>query len=531
MSLNESSESAALANSASSNEADFSAENSSDTVKVLVIEDSRAFAMSVAQAIQAAHGFEVLIAYDYHSAQELLAQHKHELAVAIADLNLPDAKDGAAAELLAREGVPCIAFTGNFSPELRTFVHSVGVADYVLKKDRHDIEYVANMVGRLYHNRSTKLLIVDDRKSEREYLKAVLERQCYQVFGAESGEHALQCLAQDDSIRVVLVDLVMEGMDGFELLSEIRRRHDVTQMAIIGISGKASTEEIARFIKYGGNDFLLKPFEQEQVTCRVNSSVQMLSQFDRLNTLNEQKNELIGMAAHDIRSPLGVVLSAATMLEKEDVSERGKALLGLSKQSANQMMELLNSLLDMSAVQTAKISVEFEKILLKDVLERVAMDMSLMLEDKAQTLQLEIPPEPIFVNADKLRLKEVLENLLSNAIKYSQRGATIEMRLSSNVSHARIQVVDEAGGIPEDEQGQLFKAFCKISTKPTEGEHSTGLGLAICKRIVELHHGTIRYKTTTRRTTVFGDANPDSRIGQESKTKGSVFEVLLPLAD
>lgn len=477
---------------------------------VLIIEDAMAFALSVSEAIKASYDFEVYIASDYQQAKAMLARHKDELFVAIADLNLPDAQDGATAELMSKEGIPCIAFTGNFSPKLRDFVHRVGVADYVLKKDRYDIDYVVKMVGRLYKNRGLQVLVVDDRQSARELLKAMLERQCYQVLVADSGKQALTLLEQNPDVRIVLTDLIMEGMDGFGLLTEIRRAHDVTQMAIIGISGKASNAEIARFIKYGGNDFLLKPFEQEQVVCRVNSNVEMLEQFDRLSDLSEQKNELIGMAAHDIRGPLGVVASATSLMAKENLSERGKMLLNLCQQSTDQMMDLLNSLLDMSAIENAKISVHLDRILLSDVLQKVATDNALLIEGKAQRLHLQIPPDPIYVDGDKLRLKEMLENLLSNAIKYSQRGANIELCLSANVSHARIQVIDEAGGIPKSERSELFKAFAKISTKPTDGERSTGLGLAICKRIAELHHGTISYK--------------------DNASLGSIFEVVLPLS-
>jgi len=475
---------------------------------VLMVEDSRSFAATVSTAIREAHGYEVLVAYDFEQAEMLVKEHRDDIFVAITDLNLPDAQDGAAAELMANEGIPCIAFTGNYSDSLREMVHSIGVADYVLKKDRHDIDYVVGMVRQLWLNRKTHVLVVDDQSSARAYLKVLLERQCYQVTEAASGAEALRLLEGSD-FRMVMIDIVMEGMDGFELLNQIRRSVDVSKMAIIGFSGNASPENIARFIKHGGNDFLAKPFEPEQVTCRLNTNAQLLERFDRLNQLNEQKNELLGMAAHDIRGPLGVILSGASLLKPEVSSDRGNLLVSMMSEAAEQMESLLDGLLDISAIQDATISINKEKVLLSELVEHAARMSELMVNDKSQKLTLSIPPDKVWVNVDRLRMQEVLHNLISNAVKYSPRGGTFELCLSSNHEQARVQVIDEAGGIPESERHLLFKPFAKVSTKPSDGERSTGLGLSICHRIVDLHKGTLRYK--------------------ENANVGSVFEIQLPL--
>ena len=337
-------------------------------------------------------------------------------------------------------------FTGNFSANLRDTVLNLGVADYVLKKGQQDIDYIVGIIQRLSTNRGIKLLVVDDSRSSREILKALLEQQCFQVTAVRSGRFALDLLEQGQQFRIILVDLIMDEMDGFELLSELRQRYDVTQMSIIGVSGKASSEQVAKFMKYGGNDFLLKPFQQEQVACRVNANAQSLDQFDRLNELNEQKNELLGMAAHDIRGPLGVVLSANSMLQREALTSHGKLLVELASEAAEEMETLLNSLLDISAIESANISIDFEKINLTKLLKKIVKDMQLMVQDKKQTLNLEVSVQAIWVDADELRIKEVMQNLISNAIKYSPKESKIDVCLSSNHKKARIEVIDEGGG-------------------------------------------------------------------------------------
>lgn len=478
---------------------------------VLIVEDSKAFALSVEAALNQSGKYQVLVALDYSDAQRLVGLHREDIFVAITDLNLPDAEDGAAANLMSDNGIPCIAFTGNFSPNLREMVLGLGVSDYVLKHGQADIDYVVRMVDRMSANRNIRVLVVDDAQSSRSFLKLLLQKQCFQVVAVPSGESALELLEQGEQFRIILVDLIMSGMDGFELLAELRAKYDLTQMSIIGVSGKASSDQIAQFMKYGGNDFLLKPFQQEQVSSRVNSVAQQLDQFDHLNKLNQQKNELLGMAAHDIRGPLGVVMSATGMLKRELVGEHSKMLVGLAAEAADNMEALLDKLLDVSAIEDANISINMAKVELGVLLRGLINEVSLLADDKKQNLNLTLPSGPVIVEADELRIKEVIHNLVSNAIKYSPLGATIDICLSSNQKKARVDVIDEAGGIPKNEHHLLFKPFCKISTKPTAGEKSTGLGLSICQRIMHLHNGEIKYKS--------------------NRQIGSIFEAVLPCID
>ncbi|KZY65230.1 hypothetical protein A3735_08240 [Oleiphilus sp. HI0061] len=478
---------------------------------VLIVEDSKAFALSVEAALRQEGSYQVLVALNYSEAVQLVELHQEEIFVAITDLNLPDASDGAAAKLMAEKSIPCIAFTGNFSPNLREMVLSLGVSDYVLKNGQQDISYVVQVINRMSANRSMEVLVVDDAPSSRDFMSALLEKQCFSVTSVGSAEKALDLLDQGYQYKIILVDLIMNGMDGFELLGALRSRFDMSQMAIIGVSGKASSDQIAQFMKHGGNDFLLKPFQQEQVCSRVNANAQLLDQFSELSSLNQQKNELLGMAAHDIRGPLGVVSSAASMLKREISGEHPEMLLGLVIEAAESMEELLDRLLDVSSIEDANISIDIDRENLCSLLDKAVADAQLLANDKQQKLNLELPVEAVWVEADSMRIKEVAYNLISNAIKYSPVGGKIDVRLSSNHKKVRIEVIDEAGGIPKAEQHLLFKPFCNISTKPTAGERSAGLGLSICQRIMKLHKGEIKYRSNAQ--------------------VGSIFEAVLPCAN
>mgnify|MGYP003631876868 CR=1 FL=1 len=476
---------------------------------VLIVEDSTAFSSAIEAAFSVKHDYEILIANTYAQTVELYQKHKDSIFAAITDLVLPDAEDGDAVKMLTLEGVPCIAFTGNFSPKLRIEILSWGVSDYILKIGQQDIDYVVDSIHRLDVNRTMKVLIVDDAPSSRAYLSEVLQKQCFQVDSVASAREALAMIESGYQARIVLIDLIMEDIDGIELLTSLRTNYDSTQMAIIGISGLASSDLIAKFMKYGGNDFLFKPFEHEQVVCRVNSNAHTQEQFDHLNRLNVQKNELLGMAAHDIRGPLGVVMSCGSMLKKEVNSEQGILLLDLLVEAADDMEELLNSILDISAVEHATIKMTATKINLTSLLVQLVEKMQLIADNKQQHLILSSSLDEVWINADEARIQEVLRNIISNAINYSPFGKTIEINSSFNQTKVRIQVIDEAGGVLENERHLLFKPFSKLSSKTTGGERSTGLGLAICKRIIDQHQGTISY--------------------EPNKNIGSIFKVVLPV--
>ncbi|MFV1872255.1 MAG: response regulator [Oleiphilus sp.] len=476
---------------------------------VLIVEDSTAFSDALQEVFHSNYSYEVIVANDFAQTQLLYEQHKDSIFAAVTDLVLPDAESGAAVQFLRKYDIPCVAFTGDFSPTLRTNIFKWGASDYVLKKGQKDIDYVVAAIHRLHENMKLKVLIVDDAASSRAYLSDILFKQAFQVDTASSAKEALDLIRNGYDARIVLIDLVMDNIDGLELLNTLRLEYDASQMAIIGISGLASSDQIAKFMKYGGNDFLMKPFEHEQVVCRVNSLALLHEQFDRLTALNAQKNDLLGMAAHDIRGPLGVVTSCGQMLQTEVKSDQGTKMLNLLIEATQNMEELLNSLLDISAIEHATIKFSPEKINLSQMCDSLVSEMQLIAENKSQTLLLNKSMNDVCIHADSARIQDVIRNLISNAIKYSPIGKSIEISISFNQKKVRIQVIDEAGGIPEDERHLLFQPFAKISTKTTAGERSTGLGLAICKRIIDQHHGSISYS--------------------ENKPQGSIFEVVLPI--
>lgn len=211
-----------------------------------------------------------------------LAETKAQLATgtpylcAIMDYTLPDAPDGEALPLLLDAKIPTIILTGNTDQGVRERLLMEAVFDYVPKDSPAAFEYLLKMVRRVERNPQLKVLLVDDSVTIRNYLRTLLERQCYQVLEAPDAETALALLKTEKGIKLVLADQDMPGMNGVRMTSEIRRMHGPDSMAIVGLSGSNQQGLTARFIKAGADDFLQKPFNHEEFFCRVTRNIEFI---------------------------------------------------------------------------------------------------------------------------------------------------------------------------------------------------------------------------------------------------------------
>lgn len=225
-----------------------------------------------------------------------------------------------------------------------------------------------------------------------------------------------------------------------------------------------------------------------------------------LQQLHKVKNDFLGMAAHDLRSPLGVMrISCGLLLEEmsENLTEDQLILIRQMSRSTEFMLNMLDELLDIAAIESG--SVNLEKAV-QDYVEflRDAVEFNRHIaEAKGICLTMECPAEIAPLSLDANRLRQVINNLISNAIKYSHGGRSVIVRVDARDDAVVTSVVDQGQGIPRHELARLFKDFQKTSVKATAGEHSTGLGLAICRRIVEAHGGQIHVESEVGRGSRF----------------------------
>jgi signal transduction histidine kinase len=213
-----------------------------------------------------------------------------------------------------------------------------------------------------------------------------------------------------------------------------------------------------------------------------------------LSLLNEEKNRFLGMAAHDLRSPLGVILTYSEFLEDEAAEALGRERLefvSAIRTTSQFMLRLLDDLLDVSQIDAGKLVLDLQPVDLVALLRR-NLGLNRVL---ATRKQIGILFEPgigaVEIVADAAKIEQVLNNLVGNGIKFSPPGTDLDVRLTAGGGSAFVSVIDHGPGIPDDDLPKLFKPFSRTSVRPTGGEKSTGLGLAIVRRIVEGHGGTV----------------------------------------
>jgi signal transduction histidine kinase len=232
-----------------------------------------------------------------------------------------------------------------------------------------------------------------------------------------------------------------------------------------------------------------------------------------LGKLNAQKNQFLGMAAHDLRNPLSVILTLSEFLLDENLKVTGderQEFIRRIRSSSEFMLRLVNDLLDISKIEAGRLDLDLEAADLRAIVE-ANLALNRYLADKREVKLSLVGDETVpRLMLDASKIEQVLNNLIVNAIKFSPTGGTVEVRLNKGENDVTISVSDQGPGIPEEEFHKLFNPFEKTSAKSATKEKSTGLGLAIVKKIVSGHQGRIRV---------------ESQVG-----RGSTFHVTLPLA-
>lgn len=319
---------------------------------------------------------------------------------------------------------------------------------------------------------------------------------------------------------VILQDLVMPGVDGLDLLKQYREHPATKNTPVIVLSTKEEPKIKALAFEQGANDYLVKLPDRVELVARIRFQSQFfLNQIQRdeayavLHTLNQrlaeadaQKNRFLGMAAHDLRNPLAVCRGFAEMLREGlcgPLNAEQLDLINTMHASSCAMLKLVNELLDVAVIESGELKLELKPNDLA-ALVGASVNLASLEASKKQTRFAYAPPTGLpLVALDAGKMKQVVDNLLSNAVKYSPPASTITVEVYAGDGRCGFAVLDQGPGIPEKDRPKLFKDFGRLSTVPTAGESSTGLGLAICRKIVEAHRGTIAAENLPERGCAF----------------------------
>lgn len=350
------------------------------------------------------------------------------------------------------------------------------------------------------------ILIVDDVAQNLQVLNATLSEQGFRVAAAKSGEQAFKALERIQP-DLILLDIMMPGMDGYEVCRRLKAMETTKNIPVIFLTAKSESEDMIQGFASGGVDYITKPFQTPELLARVRTHTELKRNRDlileytlelkertvALERLNNEKNQFLGIASHDLKNPLGNILMLSQLMQ----SSRDNALqmsdfMGIIDRSAKKMLSIINNLLDVNRIESGALKVEQERISLKDLLGQVVDSFAVAARAKSIAIEMHLPSQDILLSTDPMLLSQVLDNLVSNAIKYSPQDKTVHLFLDQNsADQVHIQVQDQGPGFSEADQARLYQKFARLTAQPTAGEISTGLGLSIVKRLVEALQGDI----------------------------------------
>ena len=258
--------------------------------KILLVEDSKSFAALLTGKIEQTLPFETVWTQNLKETETVISDRRNVFFMALLDLHLPDAPAGEIVDLVISRGIQSVVLTGAYANEsrMRSEMLARGVLDYYLKTSTMVLESVVGFIERVHLNRQITVLVVDDSISARAQIRSLLERYRLIVLEAADGQQALDTLSQNPQIKLILTDFHMPGINGVELTRQLREIHSTDQLAVIGISSHSGENLAPLFIKAGANDFITKPFEAEELFCRVSQNIEIIEKRERLESLVEK---------------------------------------------------------------------------------------------------------------------------------------------------------------------------------------------------------------------------------------------------
>jgi signal transduction histidine kinase len=343
------------------------------------------------------------------------------------------------------------------------------------------------------------ILLVDDQPDGLIALQALLEGLGQNLVTARSGREALRHLLAMD-FAVVLLDVQMPDMDGFETATLIREREKSRLTPIIFLTAAHGTEtHLIRGYEVGAVDYLVKPFQPEVLTSKVSVFVELARHRELVRrqaeseSANRMKDEFLATLSHELRTPLNAILGWTQMLLAGTLgkAEAQRALQTIER-NARAQNELIKDVLDVSRIISGKLRLELVPLDLRPIVEAAIDTVRPTVDAKGLELEPKFDIATCHVAGDQERIQQIVWNLLTNAIKFTPKGGRVEVRLERAGSSAAVVVSDNGHGIDSDFLPFVFDRFRQSDGSSTRAHGGLGLGLAIVRHLVDLHGGTIK---------------------------------------
>ena len=362
-----------------------------------------------------------------------------------------------------------------------------------------------------------KLLVVDDVQTNVLLLKALLGKEGYGILVANNGQEALEVI-RNENPDLILLDVMMPGMDGFEVAERLKSEEFRCEIPIIFLTALDDTQSIVNGFKLGVGDFISKPFRKEELMVRIKHQLSLVAARRIIEEKNEElrktiagRDKMYSVIAHDLRSPMGSIKMVLNMLilnlPAEKIGDEMYELLTMANQTTEDVFSLLDNLLKWTKSQIGKLNVVYQDIDVVEVVDGVIDIFNMVAGLKKITIR-EEKPEKLAVSADIDMLKTVVRNLISNAIKFSNENSEVLVKLEAKDGMAVVSVQDHGCGIDEEGQKKLLHTDTHFSTFGTNNEEGSGLGLLLCQDFVVKNGGKLWFTSKKGEGSIFSFSVP-----------------------
>ena len=336
-----------------------------------------------------------------------------------------------------------------------------------------------------------RLAVVDDNADMRDYLCRVLERQ-WQVDAYPDGQAALEAIRERPPALVV-TDVMMPRLDGFGLLAALREDPATATIPVVVVSARAGEESSIEGLEAGADDYLVKPFSARELVARVQVNLELArlrAEAGRLSALEDVRTHVITTVSHELRTPVSAIYGAARTLDRADALDQDtrEQLLAVIRGESDRLARITNDILTTQSLASGVLPVRNERLDLRALVEEAATATEARPGDEVR-VRATIPERPVAIDADRVRLQQVLSNLLDNAVKYG--AGEVQVRLEAVDGLATVVVADDGAGIPAEAREQIFERFYRGDPELTAGVGGSGLGLYISRELVRAMGGRI----------------------------------------
>lgn len=362
-----------------------------------------------------------------------------------------------------------------------------------------------------------KLLVVDDVQTDVLLLKALLGKEGYGILVANNGQEALEVI-RNENPDLILLDVMMPGMDGFEVAERLKSEEFRCEIPIIFLTALDDTQSIVNGFKLGVGDFISKPFRKEELMVRIKHQLSLVAARRIIEEKNEElrktiagRDKMYSVIAHDLRSPMAsmkMLLNTIMMsVEKDKIDPDIFDMLEMSNKTSEEVFSLLDNLLKWTKSQLGKLTVIPQKLDISGLADGVVEVMNSVAEVKHIKL-IRTDHESFFVYVDIEMIKSILRNLISNAVKFSNPDSEIKVGIKAEDGKVIVSVTDSGKGIKKEDQHKLLKDSTHFTTYGTNSEEGSGLGLLLCRDFARKNGGELWFESEENLGSVFSFSLP-----------------------